>query len=281
MTHYKTILSASRMCDMPGYYPGDIIRETNIRLDKGIKAHTLVLWTKHPASLFAEPLYSFLNDLKARGVQLFIQLTITGMGGAVIGETKSGGWKIEPHAPDYNESLSLLSDVADLTGSANRIKIRIDPIIKVRDYNGRQYSNLSMFETIAKSACACGINNFSFSFLEPGVHAKVDRRFKNIGCEIMSFSEEERSSSSAFFTDFTKANDVIISACCVKGFTDSACIDGKLLGALHPAGEKCSLSEPRRRPGCGCVKSIDLGGWPVKLCGTGCDYCYANPVYCG
>ncbi len=279
MNRYKTILSASRMCDMPKYYPEAIISETMTRISKGVDIHTLVLWTKHPRSLLANPLYDFLKNLTARGVQLFIQLTITGMGGAITGVNKNGAWQIEPGSPSYAQSLEALPGVIELTGSPRRIKIRIDPLIKVKDYTGVIYSNISTFDQILESASGLGIDNFSFSLLEPGFHAKVDRRFKSIGCEIIAFSGAEREALAGRFKALEAAYKVKINACCVEGFNDSACIDGRLLSALHPAGAVCDLREPRRRPKCGCVKSIDLGGWPVKRCGTGCDYCYANPLY--
>lgn len=279
MARYKTILSASRMCDMPKYFPEDIIRECRARLEKGIEIHTLVLWTKHPAAPLTEPLRGFLAGLMKGGVQLFIQLTITGMGGKVIGADRNGAWKIEPNSPSYGEALALLPELIEFAGAAGRIKIRIDPLVKVKDSAGRPYSNVALFEPILAEAAGHAINNFSFSFLEPGYHAKVDRRFKSIGCEIIRFSEFERAIIAENFRELETRYKVNIYACCVEGFAGSACIDGKLLAGLHPAKEECDPRALRRRPKCGCVKTVDLGGWPIKKCLTGCDYCYANPVY--
>ena len=70
----QIILSASRMTDMPKFYPEVLIEEVNKRMDKGI--HTLVLWTKHPQSLLVNPLYDYLMDLKSKGIQLYIQLCL-------------------------------------------------------------------------------------------------------------------------------------------------------------------------------------------------------------
>ena len=56
----KVILSASRMTDMPAFYPEQVLEEVNKRVAKGQDIHTLVLWTKHPYSLLKEPLKSFL-----------------------------------------------------------------------------------------------------------------------------------------------------------------------------------------------------------------------------
>ena len=56
----QIILSASRMTDMPKFYPEILIEEVNKRMDKNI--HTLVLWTKHPKPLLVNPLFDFLMD---------------------------------------------------------------------------------------------------------------------------------------------------------------------------------------------------------------------------
>ena len=78
------VLSASRMTDMPKFYPNELIEEVEKRLNKGIDIHTLVLWSKHPKSLISGSLYTYLLELKKRNIQLYYQCTITGMGGRVI-----------------------------------------------------------------------------------------------------------------------------------------------------------------------------------------------------
>ena len=96
----STILSASCMTDMPAFYPQQLIEAVESRRKKGVKIHTLVLWTKHPASLLKEPLYSFLLGLRNDGIQLYVQLTITGMGQLPMGTDLNGDpILIEPHAP--------------------------------------------------------------------------------------------------------------------------------------------------------------------------------------
>ena len=85
MARYKTILSASRMCDMPKYYPDDIIRECLARVDKGVAVHTLVLWTKHPAALLSGPLHGFLSGLIKDGIQIFIQIASKGRFNLLLG----------------------------------------------------------------------------------------------------------------------------------------------------------------------------------------------------
>jgi hypothetical protein len=54
----------------------------------------------HPAALLNSPLLDDLVDLKNSGVQLYFQITITGMGNKVCGYDKlQRPWKPEPNAP--------------------------------------------------------------------------------------------------------------------------------------------------------------------------------------
>ncbi|MCX5907631.1 MAG: DUF1848 family protein, partial [Deltaproteobacteria bacterium] len=65
--------------------------------------------------------------------------------------------------------------------------------------------------------------------------------------------------------------------CSVPGFPVSRCIDGELLGAMHPEGLPCSRKRARgQRIQCGCTESMDIG-WYSLRCQNGCIYCYATP----
>lgn len=95
-----TILSASCMTDMPAFYSQQLIEAVEARRTKGVQIHTLVIWTKHPSSLLNEPLNSYLRGFRNDGIQLYVQLTITGMGQLSMGVDYFGNPVIiEPHAP--------------------------------------------------------------------------------------------------------------------------------------------------------------------------------------
>lgn len=275
------ILSASRMCDMPKYYPNDIITETEKRLKKGLQIHTLVLWTKHPASLLVNPLYDFLIKLKAENTQIFVQLTITGMGGLVVGKRTDGKPMIpEPNVPRFEEALKILPKIIELTGNAQRIKLRIDPVARIKDTDGKVFSNLKYFPVIVDFASKLGIQNFVFSFLEKGFYRKVDMRYVKIGGEIIPPDNNERYTTALWLQKLQAKYDVRLEACNVLGFDESRCVDGNLLMQLHDDKNFfVSLKQPRSRALCGCTESIDIGGWPPKKCYSGCDYCYANSDY--
>ncbi|MGC8865592.1 MAG: DUF1848 family protein [Bacteroidales bacterium] len=272
------VISASRMTDLPAWYPLRLIEEIEIRRNKGQKIHTLVLWTKHPQSLLRKSLADYLEKLKREAVQLYIQLTISGMGGRVVGTDKDGkAWMPEPKAPDTQESLSLLPEIVQLTGSPDRIRLRIDPLLKIKDSLGKFYSNVSEIEYIVRESARQGIHYFSFSLVRPGIYRKVDRRFEKEGIHLLDFTQEDQDALRRKFTLLQSELGIRLEACSVEGWPTSACIDGQLLMQLHPEGGLISLKKPHSRPLCGCTHSIDIGGWPPKPCPTGCIYCYARP----
>ena len=273
----RAVLSASRMTDMPKYYPLDLIRETEKRKEKGTKIHTLVLWTKHPGALLKNPLNSYLGQLKRKGVQLYIQLSITGMGQRMVGEKPDGTPLIlEPKAPTTEEALNSLPEVIRLVEKPERIRLRIDPIVRIKDHQGHPFSSLPFFTHILDSASKLGVETLSFSFLEKGVHRKVDNRLTRLGCEIDPPTGREREKMLDWIKDLEKKHHVGIHPCCVPQMPESKCIDGEELMRLHDEKAPVSLKQPKKRKLCGCTESIDIGGWPPKKCYTGCLYCYAN-----
>lgn len=274
------ILSASRMTDMPKYYPEELIEEVEKRINKGTHIHTLVLWTKHPDSLLINPLHDYLIELKKREIQLYIQLTITGLGGIPLGYAKNNKpLFLEPNAPRHEDSLLLLPEIIDLVGKPERIRLRVDPIIRIIDANNNVISNLSYFPIIVENASKHGISNFSFSFLESETHKKVDKRFNDLGLKIYPPDEKERKNTVKWINEIEKKYNVKVFACSVPGLTISKCIDGVFLESIHDNCFKTDHKQPFKRKLCGCTESIDLGGWPPKKCYTGCQYCYSRSIY--
>lgn len=266
------------MTDMPAFYPADLILEVEKRLAKGVKIHSLVLWTKHPASLLKDPLYTFLQKLKAQNVQLYVQLTITGMGKKVVGtDNQNRPLILEPNVPETSEALSSLKDVIALVETPERIKLRIDPIVRIQDYTGSKFSNISTFESIISDCAELNIVNYAFSFLENDAYNKVNNRFIKRGIAIYSPDHLERQQMQTYITSLAQKYKVSIKACCVPGFAESACIDALLLEKLNPLMPGISHKQPRSRAHCGCTVSTDIGGWPPKKCYSGCLYCYASP----
>ena len=274
------ILTASRMTHMPKYYPEQLIDSVIDRKNKGQMIHTLVMWTKHPRSLLIEPLFSFLQRLKQDGTQLYLQLTITGMGQMVMGTDINGNLvMMEPNAPTYADSIDALDEVIKLVENPMRIRLRIDPLIRYKDANGEIQSNYELFEPILSLTAAKGIKTYSFSFVESGMHKKVDNHFAHLGFTLLPPTDIERKDFAVKFQELEKKYGVIISPCAIPGFNKTACISAKLLENLHDKNLPLEDKSGRSRPLCGCSKSIDIGGWPPKKCYTGCQYCYSYSSY--
>lgn len=264
------ILSASRMTDMPKFYPNELIEEVNKRIAKNINIHTLVLWSKHPSALLNPILKDYLQYLMDKNIQIYFQCTITGMGGTLF----------EPNSPHTTKALNDLNSVIELIGTPRRVRMRIDPLIKVKNVNtGEFYSNIPLLEQIIIKASRLDISTFSTSFLEKGLHKKVDKRLNELGWTIESPNADDRLRVAKWLNKIASKYNVSIAACSVPGLPESRCIDGYLLKELHPLNLDTRLDEPRHRKLCGCTYSIDIGGWPPKKCYTGCQYCYANASY--
>lgn len=271
------VLSASRMTDMPKFYPNELINEVKKRRNNGTSIHTLVLWTKHPKSLITKPLLPFLMSLKNDSIQLYIQLTITGLGKIVAGKKPDGSNLIlEPNAPEYSESLRILPEVINLVGGPKRIRLRIDPIVRIRDFQGNVFTSNDYFLKIVDHVRKLGVKTISYSFLEKNVHRKVDNRLKKAGCEIIAPNGEERQEYALWMKEIENKYVVNIYSCSIPDMPVSKCIDGELLEQLHDKKHPVSKKQLKKRKLCGCTESIDLGGWPPKRCYTGCLYCYAN-----
>lgn len=268
------------MTDMPKFYPRELINEVQSRIDKGVQVHTLVLWTKHPGSLLEEPLRSFLEKIRTNGIQIYLQLTITGMGGRKMGFDKDGKEvMMEPHVPDFEDSLNTIPDLITLLGDPRRIRIRVDPIVYYKDVQGKLWTNEEMIEPIVSACSQYGIPTFSLSFVGDGNHKKVERRFSSLGLTLMVPEDSKRKDFSMEVQRIMKKYGVKICACATPGFEKSSCINGSFLSTLHDQKLQASEKSGSKRPLCGCTESTDIGGWPPKKCYSGCQYCYSRPAY--
>jgi hypothetical protein len=176
-----------------------------------------------------------------------------------------------------NESLAVIDDLAEFAGSPQRIRLRVDPLIRLRDARGEIFSNYKSLSRIVRLTAPKGIKNYTFSFLEKDVYKKVDNRFSRHGIEIIPPCPDERKNFAEELNSLAMSMDVSVTSCSVPGLPESACIDGNLLMQLHDQHWPVDLSKPHSRQLCGCTKSVDIGGWPPKVCNSGCLYCYARP----
>jgi hypothetical protein len=258
-TGLPCVLSASRRTDLVGCFPH--ILADRLRTFRPEEVHSLVLWTKNPQNILAEgPLRQML--LKFR--QIYLHLTITGMGGG----------EFEPMIPPWQKTVEQIPRLIEFLKSSARITWRFDPILSVSG-RGKRYSNFDLFPLLADRIAPLGIGNCRVSWVSP--YPKVVRRLAHKGWELIAEGAEPRTDQAKKLEREAKRRGMALYFCAVEGFPVSRCIDGNLLTQLHPDGRECSQVKARgQRAHCGCTESQDIG-WYSLRCRHGCLYCYACP----
>lgn len=245
---------------MPGFYPQKLIEILQTKCPPE-HVHTLVLWSKNPAPVLRHPHLSSLLD---QYQQLFLHLTISGMGGTIL----------EPGIPKTENILSLLPDLVQKLKSPDRIHVRFDPIVHVKFQDNRMYSNLEQFQALAFYLKNLDIKNIRISFLSS--YPKVIKRLADNQIQILDISERIRKKEIKWMQNICNELGMHLHGCVVDVMEPGRCIDGELLTRLHP--EKIQANPEKasgQRPHCGCTKSWDIGWY--WSCPGGCLYCYANP----
>ncbi|MCK5145898.1 DUF1848 family protein [bacterium] len=256
----KKIISISRRLDMVAFYP-DLIVNTLGKRCPPERVHSLVFWTKWPENLWK---HQTLSKSIRHYDQIYVHLTITGMGGS----------SLEPGIPGPGLVLNMLPELIDIVGDTRRIALRFDPIVNLQDQSGKCYSNFEFFNTVLAAAVQWGIGRIIVSWMSP--YDKVIRRLGHKGWKPVTLNKQDRENQWKQLKKLSEDHGIILSACCDPEFPQSACIDGQLLQSLHPQNlPVCTNSSGEQRSRCGCTKSWDIG-WYYG-CPGGCIYCYANP----
>jgi len=255
------VISASRRVDMVTRYRDEFLRLMAERWPQEL-AHTVVVWTKHPARLAEDgEILRFLS----RYSQVFLHLTVTGLGGSVL----------EPGADDWRTSVAAIPELVRFCRSPERIRFRFDPLIEVETAAGEVISNVGMLEEVVAPAIEAGVRNVSTSWVTS--YAKVTSRLASFDMRIRPRSRRDVVSLCEQAKARIERLGGVAHFCCVPGLPRSSCIDGRVLSGLHPGGLVCSTAKAgNQRPLCGCTESVDIGWY--KSCKTGCLYCYANPA---
>ena len=71
------VISASRRTDLVGCYPDYLIEK--LKAYPPQKVHTIVIWTKNPCNMIR---HQALREVLSQYAQVYVHLTITGLGGA-------------------------------------------------------------------------------------------------------------------------------------------------------------------------------------------------------
>jgi hypothetical protein len=253
------VLSASRRTDLVGCFPN--VLEERLREYPPEAVHSLVIWTKNPRNLVVE---GSLKEVLKRYRQIYIHLTITGMGGG----------EFEPLIPPWEETVGMIGPLVELVKDPGRMSWRFDPILEVES-RGRSYSNFPSFSPLCAAIAPLGIKTCRVSWVSP--YKKVLRRLAASGWSLVSEDRERRKKQVEKLNTVARTHGVEVFFCSMEGLPVSRCIDGELLSRIHPDGLGCSREKGRgQRPLCGCTHSLDIGWYSLK-CGHGCVYCYATP----
>jgi hypothetical protein len=255
------VLTVSRRTDLVRWYPEGLIKALAERYPPA-RVHSIVLITKFPAAILSDELCGVLRGYD----QVVAQITITGWGGT----------EIEPRVPPADRAVAALPAVLDLVGGPARLRLRIDPLLRLAD--GRD--NLEAVHRVLAAGAALGIKDFITSVVTP--YPKVTRRLRQRGLDLDTWSAEERAQALKRLSETAAALGVSLAGCCVPELPRAACIDGRRLQETHPQGLPCRLDHPAgQREQCGCTHTVDLGWYGSHPCGSGCLYCYANPRLAG
>jgi len=232
--------------------------------------HTIVLWSKDFDNLIHNR--SGLLDELRRYSQLYLHFTITGLGGS----------RIEKGVPKPRAALAQLDPLIRLAKGPERITVRFDPVMSWLE-EGEVFTNLRYFETLAPELSKRKIETVRISFAQ--WYRKAKQRAKAHGLDYVDPEPEEKLEQARFLAGIAAAHGLRLFACSqdfaavVPGIKPSACIDGRLLQALHPDGAPVSVRKDKtQRKECRCTESIDIGSY-AQSCPQSCLYCYANPSF--
>jgi hypothetical protein len=225
------------------------------------RVHSIVIWTKNPENLFKNrPLKLILNSYR----QLYVHLTITGMGGG----------DFEPQVPSWQETVAMLGSLVKMTKTPERISWRFDPILEV-ERDGKKYTNKDLFPLLGEAIAPWGIKHCRVSWVAP--YKKAIARMSQRGWLLIQKTQDEKEVEGRELNEVANELDISLHFCSVEGFPISRCIDGQMLSRLHPDGLGCSQEKAKgQRELCGCTKSLDIG-WYTDRCRNECMYCYALP----
>ena len=253
------VISASRRTNLVGCFPDYLIER--LRTYPPERVHTIVVWTKNPHNMIRHQL---LREALSSYSQLYVHLTITGLGGTPL----------EPKIPTWQEVTKMLPRIVELVKSPERISWRFDPLVSAEGC-GMELSNFSLFPLIAERIKQYGITTCRTSWASP--YKKVINRMKQKGFTLKEFSHAEKVAQAQQMEKIALKMGMRIYYCSMEGFERSSCIDGNVLSKLHPDSLSCSIKKAKgQRTLCGCTESLDVGWYTLK-CVHGCLYCYAEP----
>lgn len=288
MTPRKIVLSASRRTDIPGGYTPwfmDCIqrgfftvtnpfnRKTRIIETTPDTVHTIVFWSKNFGPFLDLDAHKTLTK---KGFNLFFNFTVN-----------ADNRILEPGIPDLNTRLNQAARLANDLDPA-QIAWRFDPICFYKEKN-RPMTNTQGFRSIADALSDIGVNCCVTSFYDP--YKKVEHRIRRLtqtgspGIEFIDPGTQTRKAVVQKMAGYLRSKSMDLFTCCEGDLPESlenvranACIDGSLYQSLFGGfPETAKDYGQRRKQGCRCTRSVDVGSYDRHPCPHNCLFCYANP----
>jgi len=285
----QIVLSASRRTDIPAFYMQwfmdgiragqfEVVNPYNRRHfmvpATADRVHTIVFWSKNFGP-FIEG--GFGPELVRQGYHLFFNFTVN-----------SQNRRLEPGVPALAKRLGQLEHLSRQY-DPNSIVWRFDPICFYQAAAKPAGDNLSDFTTIADAAAAAGIRRCITSFMDH--YPKITRR--TAALKGFSFIDPPLAAKVDILLGLAaalKQRRIRLQTCCERevlaalppdsGIAAASCIPNDLLMTLF-GGALSLRKDPgqRRRAGCGCMTSVDIGSYELHPCYHNCLFCYANPSH--
>ncbi len=259
------IISASRRTDIPCYYTewffnrlkdGSVLvpnpRNTN-RLGRvelsPEHVDCIVFWTKNPA-----PMLERLPLIDGMGYSYYFEFTVTAY-----------GREIERNVPEKSAVVDMFKRLSDKIGPG-RVDWRFDPILINERFSASWIAE--QYEIL------CGqLHEYTerciISFVDEYSHTRNKNFLLNRNDMLETARHITAIAGQYRLPVFSCAEEINLGS---LGIEHSACIDRKKIEGLIGA-HITAKKDPGQRPSCGCIESVDIGGYDT--CGNGCAYCYA------
>lgn len=303
------IVSASRRCDLIAYrmewlmarlgegfcevrnpFDASSVRRISL-LPENLDC--LVLWTRDP-----RPLLPHIEELEARGIRFYVQVTLTGYPPS-----------LEPGAPRPGAILPAMRALAERIGPG-RLVWRYDPIFLAASRN-RSLPDVDVdfhrknFESLAREVEGSsrrvvvslldeyrntGLRLGRAGYVDPvygtprdgagsGISGTDSSQPELFQKESPTFARDPYAALLADIAGIARSRGLEARSCAEPtlrsraGIEAGACIDAGLIAELF--GREIEAGRDKgQRPGCRCAPSVDIGEYGP--CPTGCVYCYAR-----
>lgn len=264
------IISASRRTDIPACYSDwffNRIREQYVLVRNPLNIHQIskinlspevvdciVFWTKNP-----KPMLDKLDLLK--DYSYYFQFTLT-----------SYGKDVEENVPLKSDGvIDTFKRLSDTIGR-ERVIWRYDPILLSEKYSIEYH--IQYFEKLALQLKDY-TEKCTISFIDD--YPRIRSNVAPLNIQPMSYARKNQIAE--FIAKIAHENGLRIDTCAEDidlskfDITHAKCIDDKLIEKIIG----CPIiveKDKNQRLECGCIASIDIGGY--NTCQNGCRYCYAN-----